>query len=246
MAVKAAEVEAELIDAVCERVRERLPDGQAPVCEAFVRQYYHWVPAVDLAERSPLDLYGAAVAHWNLMQQRAPDEAKVRVYNPEFEQHGWQSQHTVIEIVSDDMPFIVDSVTMELGRQGYGIDLVIHPVMRVKRDGDGRVVDILEPGRDGDDESVHTESVLHAEVAREHDAKLLKDLRGHIEDVLDEVRAAVEDWREMKDRCKALAAGSIAQPPARGRRDRGQGGARRSSSGSPTTTSPSSATASTA
>ena len=58
----------------------------------------------------------------------------MRVYNPDFEQHGWQSPHTVIEIVTDDMPFIVDSVTMELGRQGYAIDLVIHPVIRVRRD----------------------------------------------------------------------------------------------------------------
>jgi glutamate dehydrogenase len=213
MAVKAAEVEAELIDAVCERVRDRIADDQAAVCETFVRQYYHWVPAVDLAERSPLDLYGAAVAHWNLAQQRSAGEAKVRVYNPEFEHHGWQSQHTVIEIVSDDMPFIVDSVTMELGRQGYGIDLVIHPVMRVKRDDKGRVVDILEPGRDSDDESIHSESILHAEVAREHDAQLLKELRRRVENVLSEVRAAVEDWRAMKERCEQLAAELTAHPP---------------------------------
>ena len=167
MAVKAAEVEAELIDAVCERVRDRLPDGQAPLCESFVRQYYHWVPPSDLADRSPLDLYGAAVAHWNLMQQRAPGEAKVRVYNPEFEQHGWQSSHTVIEIVSDDMPFIVDSVTMELARQDIDIDLVIHPVIRVRRDEQGRLTQMIEPGADAQD--AIAESVLHAEVEREHD-----------------------------------------------------------------------------
>ena len=46
------------------------------------------------------------------------------------------------------MPFIVDSVTMELGRQGYGIDLVIHPVVRVRRDDDGRLIDVVEPGAD--------------------------------------------------------------------------------------------------
>ena len=86
MALKTADLESELIDTVCARVRERLPGEQARPCEAFVRQYYHWVPAEDLADRSPLDLYGAAVAHWNLGQQRAPGEAKVRVYNPEFEQ----------------------------------------------------------------------------------------------------------------------------------------------------------------
>ncbi len=212
MAVKAAEVEQETIDAVCERVRDRFPDDQAPICESFVRQYYHWVPAADLAERSPLDLYGAAVAHWNLAQQRAAGEAKIRVYNPEFEQHGWQSQHTVIEIVSEDMPFIVDSVTMELGRQGYAIDLVIHPVIRVKRDGKGRAVEILEPGAD-DDHEARAESILHAEVAREHDTKLLKELRDNIEEVLAQVRAAVEDWPAMRDRCTELATALLDHPP---------------------------------
>ena len=64
MAVKGADLESELIDTVCERVRERLPAGQVAPCESFVRQYYHWVPAEDLADRNPLDLYGAAVAHW--------------------------------------------------------------------------------------------------------------------------------------------------------------------------------------
>src|SRR5437763_1144657 len=119
MAVRAAYAEAELIDTVCSRVRERLPGEQVNPCESFVRQYYHRVPAEDLIARDPLDLYGAAVAHWNLAQQRAPGRAKVHVYNPDFEQHGWRSAHTAIEIVSDNMPFLVDSVTMELSRQGY-------------------------------------------------------------------------------------------------------------------------------
>ena len=162
MAVKGADLESELIDTVCERVRERLPAGQVAPCEAFVRQYYQWVPAEDLADRNPLDLYGAAVAHWNLAQQRAPGESKVRVYNPEFEQHGWQSPHTLIEIVTDDMPFIVDSVTMQLGRLGYGIDLVIHPVIRVRRDAGGHMIEVLDHDATADD--MIRESVVHVEV----------------------------------------------------------------------------------
>src|SRR5438105_6689535 len=165
MAVKAADLEAELIDTVCARIRERLPDEQAGACEAFVRQYYHWVPAEDLADRSPLDLYGAAVAHWNLAQVRAEGEAKVHVYNPEFEAHGWQSPHTVVEVVSDDMPFIVDSVTMQLGRQGFGINLVIHPVIWVRRDEEGHLIDVLEPR--SDEKDAIAESILHIEVVRE-------------------------------------------------------------------------------
>ena len=211
MAVKGADLESELIDTVCERVRERLPAGQVAPCEAFVRQYYQWVPAEDLADRNALDLYGAAVAHWNLAQQRAPGESKVRVYNPDFEQHGWQSPHTLIEIVSDDMPFIVDSVTMQLGRLGYGIDLVIHPVIRVRRDGGGHMTEVLDHDASADD--IFRESVVHVEVAREHDRAQLDHLRQSIARVLADVRAAVEDWQQMRAHARALIEELDSQPP---------------------------------
>jgi glutamate dehydrogenase len=127
--VKGSELEAELIDEVVARIRERLPSDQVDGCEAFARHYFQWVPPEDLADRDAIDLYGAVVAHWNLAQHRAPGEAKLHVYNPDFEQHGWQSSNTVVELVTEDMPFLVDSVTMEVARQGYGTQLVIHPVI---------------------------------------------------------------------------------------------------------------------
>ena len=202
MAVKAGELESELIDAVCERIHERLPGDQAAPCERFVRQYYHWVPAEDLADRGQSDLYSAAIAHWNFARERAPGEAKVRVYNPDSERDGWESPYTVVEIVSDDMPFIVDSVTMELAHQDFTINLMIHPVVRVRRDGAGLLVDVLDPGEEAEDSIA--ESVFRAEVLREHDRDALTRLRAGIERVLGDVRAAVEDWPAMRDRALEL------------------------------------------
>jgi glutamate dehydrogenase len=199
MTLKTEEIEAALIDDVCSRVRERLPEDQAPQVEEFVRQYYRWVPPEDLIGRSELDVYGAAVAHWNFMARRAPGEAKVRVYNPHFDQHGWQSTHTVVEIVSDDMPFVVDSVSMELNRHAYGIHLIAHPVIRVRRDDDGELAEILPPDGDG-----QAESVMHVEIDRQSEATELEALRGHLLRVLDEVRAAVEDWPKMRERVREL------------------------------------------
>jgi glutamate dehydrogenase len=211
MAVKAADLESELIDGICERVRRKLPADRITPCESFIRQFYHWVPAVDLSDRSQIDLYGAAIAEWNLAQHRAAAETKVNVYNPEFEHHGWQSPHTVIEIISDDMPFIVDSVTMELGRQGYGIDLLIHPVVRVRRDAGGELLEVLEPGAEADD--AIGESVIHAEVVRERDKGELARLRENLERVLGEVRLAVEDWQAMRARAQALSEELQHEPP---------------------------------
>ena len=113
-------------------------------------------------ERSELDLYGAALAHFNLARNRPPGEAKVRVYNPQFEVNGWQSTHTAVEIVTDDMPFLIDSVSMELNRRGFGVHMIIHPVLNVRRDADGRLSDPAA-GAEAPDGAIR-ESVIHAEV----------------------------------------------------------------------------------
>ena len=211
MAVKASDFEAELIESVCARIHERVADRQAGECEAFVRQYYHWVPPEDLIGRSSIDLYGAAIAHWNLAQKRTAGTAKVRVYNPDFEHHGWRSTHTVVEVISDDMPFLVDSIGIELARQGFGIHLLIHPVIRVRRDDAGRLVQTLVPGIDAPD--AIAESIAHIELDRETDPKRLAALSSGIEHVLEEVRAAVEDWPAMVARAQAIAAELAESPP---------------------------------
>jgi glutamate dehydrogenase len=217
MASRSPEVDEELIDVVVDRVRERLPEDQAGPCESFVRQYFHWVPPEDLADRNALDLYGAAVSHWNLAQHRRPTEAKLHVYNPDFEQHGWQSPHTVLQVVTADMPFLVDSVTMELSRLGYGTHLVIHPVIRVLRDEQGQLTHVTRPG--GGSADSRPESILHIEIDRESDRDRLQALKGNLDRVLDDVRAAVEDWHGMRRRAEELIEELAANPAHAADRD---------------------------
>ena len=104
------------------------------LAEKFARLYYAEVDPEELAARASADLQGAAAAHLELARKFSGSQAKVRAYNPQPAQHGWQSTHSVVEIVNDDMPFLVDSVTMEVNRQGLTLHLVIHPVLRVARD----------------------------------------------------------------------------------------------------------------
>ena len=123
--MKVEDTEQALTEAVCSRVREQLGSADAELAEAFARQLYRWVAIEDVIERDPLDLYGLALGHFNFARERAPGTPKVRVYNPHFEEHGWQSTHTAVEIVTDDMPFLIDSVSMELNRRGFGVHLII-------------------------------------------------------------------------------------------------------------------------
>ncbi|HWD69228.1 MAG TPA: NAD-glutamate dehydrogenase [Solirubrobacteraceae bacterium] len=199
--MKTTQTELALIEAVCERARRLLPETQAAPAATFVRHFYRWVPAEDLTERDETDVYGAAIAQWNLALQRQPGEAKVHVYNPEPEQCGWSSPHSVMQIVSDDMPFLVDSVTMAISDLGYGTHLMIHPVIRVHRDAAGTLTAIAE------DDGGRPESIMHVEFDREPDQQNLDAIRAEVEKVLLDVRSAVEDWSAMRGRAEELASG---------------------------------------
>ena len=170
------------------------------------------MPSEDLEGKSALDLYGAALSHLNFGRERKPGETKVRVFNPQFEIDGWQSTHTALQIVTDDMPFLIDSVSMELNRRGFGIHSTIHPVIAVRRDDDGHLVEVLPFSPDPPAGAIR-ESVVHAEVDRQTGEHDLEALRGHVLRVLSEVRAAVEDWRAMRAQALDVASRLAENPP---------------------------------
>ncbi len=204
MSSRAEAIKAELLDQVAQLVGQRLPPREATDVERFVRHYFRDVAPADLMAREPLDLYGAALAHLRFGEQRTTDAPKLRLYNPTVEQHGWQSTHTILEIVNDDMPFLIDSVSMELSRHGLGIHLIVHPVFPVRRDGEGRLVEVLVGPVP--DEAV-PESFMHVEVDRQSDASAMAEVERDLERVLDDVRQGVRDWRAMQAKVEDALAG---------------------------------------
>jgi glutamate dehydrogenase len=195
-----------LLEATCARVRERIDGSEAADVERFVRAYYAHVAPDDLLDRSALDLYGAALAHWNLARVRRPGEIKVHVYTPNVEEHGWESAHTVVETVVDDMPFLVDSVSMEVTRHGSAIHLVIRPIVHVRRDEEGRLLGL-------DTDAGLAESLIHLEIDRQSDPAALDELRTCLLRILGQVRAAVEDWPSMRQRVRDVVAELRETPP---------------------------------
>ncbi|HYR33052.1 MAG TPA: NAD-glutamate dehydrogenase [Burkholderiales bacterium] len=170
---------------------------KSSLAEKFARLYYAEVDPEEVAAREPRDLEGAATAHLGFARRFPGGQAKIRAYNPVREQHGWASTHTVIEIVNDDMPFLVDSVTMEVNRQGLTLHFVIHPVLRVARDAQGELADVAAPG---ESKEGRLESFMHVEVDRQTDPAKLAELESGIAKALADVRAAVADWPAMRAR----------------------------------------------
>jgi glutamate dehydrogenase len=190
-------------------VRTRVAPEQRAMLEAFVHAYYGQVDPEDLAERTPADLYGAALSHWSFARKRERGHARVRVFNPTLEEHGWQSTHTIIEIVNDDMPFLVDSVIMEVNRHGLTLHLIVHPIIPVERDTSG----VLQGVPVGTANPTVTESLIHVEVDRLTDAAEMAALTADIARVLSDVRVAVADWKPMRDRVHAIVAEIDKRPP---------------------------------
>ena len=205
------DTKAEFIEQVLAHVRERLPQGKAAQMAAFASEYYRLTAPEDLSERDSLDLYGAVMAHWNLAQRRAPQECKVHVYTPQVEEHGWQSPHTVIEIVTDDMPFLVDSVSMEVTRHGYAIHLILAPAVNVRRDAQGQLLEVLPPDVAPDD--TFTEALLHVEIDQQREPAVLDELRQDLVRVLGQVRAVVDDWQKMRQTLQEIAHEFDTNPP---------------------------------
>ncbi|MEV7432686.1 NAD-glutamate dehydrogenase [Streptomyces griseoviridis] len=194
------------------------PDRESVL--AFLQRYYLHTAPEDLGDRDPVDVFGAAYSHYRLAENRPQGTANVRVHTPTVEENGWTCSHSVVEVVTDDMPFLVDSVTNELTRQGRGIHVVIHPQVTVRRDVTGKLIEVLpaQPGaklpHDG-----HTESWIHVEIDRETDRGDLKQITADLLRVLSDVREAVEDWEKMRDSALRIADELPAEPVATDLRD---------------------------
>ena len=211
MAVQPTTRQIGLMEEVTALARERVGGEDLDLVLAFITGYYAGVSPDDLAEREAGDLYGAAAAHLNLARRRTPGTPKIRVYNPRIEQHGWQSTHTIVEIVTDDMPFLVDSVRMVLNRRGYTSHLVVHPMMRFHRGEDGRIVAVRPVDETGEGSIV--EAVIRIEADRQTEQEVLDAMAAEVRSALDDVRAAVEDWGGMREALRRNIADLQSSPP---------------------------------
>lgn len=161
--------------------------------ETFIQEFYEFVPAEDLTRYGAKNLYAAAKSFFDFMQVRPKGAPKIRIFNPTTDRDKWHSEHTVIEIVNDDMPFLVDSVTEEIARHGLNIYQLAHPVVEVIRDEKGkyRKLKPIKQGQVGED----AESIMHFRVSCMTSDAAIGALEKDLQRVLKAIRFAVEDWK---------------------------------------------------
>jgi glutamate dehydrogenase len=210
------------IEAVCTAGEHLAAYAALPVERgAFLARYYEQ-DTEDLAG-DPAALAAAALCHLRFGLDRAARTAKLRVFNPTLEHDGWVSEHTIVETVNDDMPFLVDSLSMTLTSMGHPIHVTIHPILQVERSAEGKLRDVrYEKGRDlhpaiaalPPSMAVSRRSQPNRSSTSRSCARPTRSCSPRSStrsNVLRDVRAAVEDWKPMLERLAA-------RPPRRATR----------------------------
>ena len=194
-----------IIAAIVEKLQKGMAGKEADFCAEFARQFFATVAVDDLRDWAIDDLYGAVENFWSLIQRRAPGEIKVRIYNPDVERDGWQTTHTVLEVICDDMPFLVDSLRMVINRMRIGLHLIIHMGgVRLTRSADYNVTAVL-PRQGAVPAETITEAPIFLIIDRQSDPAIIDELLQHVERSLEDNCAVVEDWELMRERVRAIS-----------------------------------------
>ncbi|MHC8362126.1 NAD-glutamate dehydrogenase [Pseudomonas sp. LS2P72] len=184
---------------------QHISEQALPQVALFAEQFFGIISLDELTQRRLSDLAGCTLSAWRLLERFDHAQPQVRVYNPDYERHGWQSTHTAVEVLHHDLPFLVDSVRTELNRRGYSIHTLQTTVLSVRRGSKGELLEILPKGTQGDD--VLQESLMYLEIDRCANSAELNVLSKELEQVLGEVRVAVADFEPMKTKVQEILTG---------------------------------------
>ncbi|MBE9609478.1 NAD-glutamate dehydrogenase [Chitinilyticum piscinae] len=173
-----------------ETLQELIPSRDCTSAAGWIPLYFRDLPEEDTAVRTPDSWLCQFLLHLRLAQSlpEAGKAYRITICNPELSEHGWQSRHTVVDLVINDMPFLVDTISMAIARQGLKIHLIIHPVMRGIRSESGELCVDLGGTRH--------EAWMHFEIDRITGPRL-DELEAEIDAALQALLAAVADWPAM-------------------------------------------------
>lgn len=184
-----------LLEQVKAVLAERIPDGLARQAAFFSDVYFKRMPLANLNRETPAVFAGMVSGQLEFMQRRKHGELLIRVFNPDQDSDGWDCPHTIVEIVNDDMPFLVDTANMVMQELDLGVHLIIHPVLNVERDVKG-VLKAFQPKAGKQSEA---ESFIHIHIDKQTDPALLASVKSRLKSRMAKVRTTVADWQAMKE-----------------------------------------------
>lgn len=189
-----------------QRVFAEKLDGQVPeFFPRFVEQYFHLYPLEELVGWQWSDVFGSVYQWWQFIQVHKLQRPKVRVFNPNLEEHGWLSDHTVVAVLQRDMPFLVDSIRMEINRRNIAIHTVKSTILSIRRDEEHRLT-ALNGDQKLEDQDYSKEALLFFEINLHTDEDELGEIAEALQSVLREVEKAVDSYPALMDQAREAIA----------------------------------------
>ncbi|GLQ30723.1 NAD-glutamate dehydrogenase [Litoribrevibacter albus] len=189
------------LDKFAEIVQERLQGKKGQDVEAFGKHLISCAPREDIEALKPSDLYGLVLDTWQFIQDFEDDLFKIRVFNPDYEQNAWQSTHTIIQVLGQNMPFMIDSMRMELNRRHITIHSIHYSLIATKRDNKNLLTSWNRPENDKIDKEV----IIHLEIDRHTAKKQLDELQNALAQILKDVETCVHDYKSMQEKVLAIS-----------------------------------------
>ncbi|MBM3632999.1 MAG: NAD-glutamate dehydrogenase [Alphaproteobacteria bacterium] len=130
-----------LIAAICAELHAKLPSKDTNLT-TFVTQFFKRVPTEFLQKMLLPELISIVQEAWRLFQIRRPNESLVKIKPYKLGRH--MIPRLGIFMVNLDQPFLIDSITTFLEKNGFKIEIFVHPVLGVKRTHDGKLSSVVE------------------------------------------------------------------------------------------------------
>ena len=187
-------------DRLLELIDEEVEPERAPALRAFARAYLRRLGGGDATEGiAPEALLGEVRSLFEFACARDGESMAVRAFNPTREAHGYEPVGSVLETNTDDLPFLVDSVSGELASRGLSVSRLLHPIVATEREGSGAIRKVRDPRG-----AVHRESVMHFDLDRRLSDDELGELEDAVRETLTNVRAVVRDFPAMLERTSVM------------------------------------------
>ncbi|WP_096618636.1 NAD-glutamate dehydrogenase [Candidatus Enterovibrio altilux] len=186
-----------LLEKVYHLIDEKLDKKQQPLVETLAKRILGSISDHDLQERNESDLYGAVISLWHHLNTFDQSKIFAKVFNPTLSCDGWQSTHTIVEILTPDASFLVDSVRMALNRFEVTTHLMVHDPQSVVKNTKGNVTQI-------GNEKGERQTVFHIEIDKITSKKEMAALEKDLIETLTDVALVVNDWQPMHDKMEEL------------------------------------------
>ncbi|NNE04962.1 MAG: NAD-glutamate dehydrogenase [Xanthomonadales bacterium] len=167
--------------------------AEAKQAKYYAEAFFRRVPFEELSRERPEALVAIVSEQMEFIRKRPRGEALISVFNPTLDDDGWESPHTIIEMVNDDMPFLVDTANVVMAEMGLGVHLMVHPVIHVERDEQGQVQGFYSTAEGKGD----AESIIHMQIDRQNDEEVLARIQSSLAQAVHNARLAVRDWKPM-------------------------------------------------